>query len=135
VILKIRQLINKYNNKERVCGSLDCILMILELHEPEFFDKLDGQFDSIPSGVKAAKKHIGYTSIKDILESNPDKYYSVPPKFAKIGDIGLVKDSYCVFLHLGDKLFGVRDKEDKQIFMISDLNVIDEDNHSFYRRK
>lgn len=130
---KLKYIINKYNNKERICGEIDCNLMILELYEPEYYNKLKGNYSTIKQGIKLAKKTIGYRSIKEIMDKS-GKYTEIPYNFCVAGDVGVVMNSNCTFLHLGKELFIIKDIKNKEIFKIIDKNSITHDMYKFYRR-
>lgn len=128
---EILQIVRKYNNKERVCGSVDCNLMILEIYEPDEFNKLVDKYDNVKDGIRVAKEYTGYRSIHEYLAKS-DKYKEIPTKSARFGDIGIVKEKQCTFLHLGKSLFGVQNIEGVEVFGLG--NVIQSDDYSYYRR-
>jgi len=132
--MNLSAIVQKYNNKERICGSVDCNLMILELYEPKMYTALVDQYSTIKEGIKKAKKLVGYRSIKEILEKSGN-YEKVPNGFSSVGDIGCTLDSNCTFLHLGNCVFLVQTINDKEIFTVLDTIKIDKNKTVFYRRK
>jgi len=129
----MRNIVNKYNNKERICGEIDCNLMILELHEPEYYNKLQHKYSTIKQGIKQAKKITGYRSINELVTKS-DRYQEIPFNFCIAGDVGIFVGTNCVILHLGTELFMIKDINNKEIFSIMNIRSIDPDLYKFYRR-
>ena len=120
-----------YNGKPRVCGSLDCNLMILQIYEPYEYELLKDTYSTIKEGIRVAKQITGYRSIREYVQKS-DKYILVPSKNARFGDIGFVDDAPCTFIHLGTSLFGVENKNNKEIFRNNKITY--NTNYTFYRR-
>lgn len=124
---RLKYIVNKYNNKERICGDIDCNMMVLELYEPELYTKLHNRYKTIRGGLTLSKKELGYKSIQDFLEKS-DNYIPILNSFARLGDIGVL-DKHHTFIHLGNYVFGVQDTT----FKTSNKNIITPE-HKFYRR-
>lgn len=63
----ISKIINEYAFKELQFGQNDCNIMFAEYLDQiagtDFKSKLQGQYDSIPSGLKVCKKLTGFNSV------------------------------------------------------------------------
>ena len=137
-LIKLRSIIEKYNNKTRICGDVDCNMMVLELHEPESFKLLHKKYTSKRAGAKLAKEIFGYASIATFLKRNPE-YEKIPRQFARAGDIGVVREKQCTYLHLGNSILIIADvysetDPENSVFKILDLSYIDPSSHEFYRK-
>lgn len=128
---KIIQTVRKYNNKKRECGFVDCNMMILEIYEPQYYDLMYGTYTNIKDGIRKAKELTGYRSITEFVKQS-DNYIKVTQDAARFGDIGIIKDKSCTFIHLGKTLFGVQKINEREIFMQVDKFHTEE--YEYYRR-
>lgn len=129
---RLIEITEAYNGKSRICGDIDCNLMVLYVYEPEIFQSLHKKFDSIEKGVKLSMKLTGYKSVQDLL-INSDRYQEIPPQFASTGDIGVNINAHCCFLFVGSKIFGAQEQPDGSVIFLG-LNAKSNDNHKIFRR-
>jgi hypothetical protein len=132
--LKIKDIVEKYNNQPRSCGDIDCNMMILELYEPEAFLALHKNYKTLIGGARKAKKLFGYPSILEFVR-NSENYISIPSSFARLGDIGTIVDKHCTFLHLGSSFLSITlDQNKNEVFRIVPKTGIKLTNCKFFRR-
>ena len=122
----------KYQNKERVCGHIDCNILAFELYEPYFFEKLKGAFKTIPRGAVQFKKLTGCKSYNEYMSKNKDKYKRV--HHLRDGDIISYTDTHCIYIAFGGRVFGVTSIKNKQIFRAYSANYLKSENQQIYRR-
>ncbi len=104
--MDLMQIINKYNNEIHVRGTIDCNLLFLEVHEPELYTAMYGKYKTIVGGVRAAKKHTGFRSIKDVLDHS-GRYEIIEPNYQNSGDVVAFDDGHDIYISLGRYWFGV----------------------------
>lgn len=126
---RIHEVVNKYNGKERICGLVDCNMMILEIYEPELFKLLHGKYNTIEEGFLLSKSLTDYKSIKSMLRIKPD-YHKVNQYSASFGTIITTKKEPCTALHLGNTIFAVINNK----FGFAGLNMVNDEHNNFYRR-
>ncbi len=133
--LKIKKIIERYNNQPRTCGDVDCNMMILELYEPEAYVKIHKHYKTIMGGARKAKQLFGFASILEFIRHD-ENYEAIPPKFAMLGDIGAIKDEHCTFLHLGNSYLAITtDDGGNEVFSVVSRDSIDVTTCEFFRRK
>ena len=104
--MQLHQIIRKYNNEMHVRGTMDSNLLFLEVHEPEFYNKILGKYKTIVGGCRVAKKHTGFISIRDVLD-NSGRYEIIEPHYQTNGDIVTFDDGHDIYISLGKHWFGV----------------------------
>ncbi len=104
------QKIGEYNGQNHVRGTVDCNLLFLQIHEPEMYDKLYGKYSTIIGGVRSAKRIIGYRSVRAILDEC-GRYEQIDPLKQLPMDIVVFEGRHDVYMSLGNKFFGVNEKD------------------------
>ncbi|HAV1497978.1 TPA: hypothetical protein JG855_002068 [Vibrio parahaemolyticus] len=102
--LRFKTILATYRNKERVCGQIDCNLLVLELFEPEMFEQLVGRYTTTRGGARVANKLFGFKSIRDFLTTNKN-YEQRTFNEISFGDI--IVTGIDVMVCVGTYAFGV----------------------------
>ncbi|MBE5156670.1 hypothetical protein HJ044_04870 [Vibrio parahaemolyticus] len=102
--LRFKKILATYRNKERVCGFVDCNLLMLELFEPEMFEQLYGRYTTTRGGARVANRMFGYKSIRDFLLNNENYEQR---SFSEIGFGDIIVVGIDVLICVGTHAFGV----------------------------
>tara|TARA_Y100001973_G_scaffold94033_1_gene145586 strand:- start:68 stop:400 length:333 start_codon:yes stop_codon:yes gene_type:complete len=85
---------------------MDCNLMVLELHEPEYYKQMHEEYDGLVNGVQQSRKVAGVVSMRQFLRKNSN-YKRIIPAYQRQGDVVVFPKGFNCYLSLGDKWFGV----------------------------
>lgn len=113
--MTLNEIITKYMGQKHVRGSVDCNLMVLELHEPDTYQVMVNEYTDLVNGVQRSKSKLGVVSMRQFLKKHP-AYERISPDQQKQGDVVVFHKGFNCYLSLGDKWFGVN-QEDRFGFM------------------
>jgi hypothetical protein len=122
-LAKMTAKLQNYVGLKRVIGTACCNTMFLELFEPDKAELVVGNFSTPQAGEALSRKLFGYRSIHEFLVGD-DKYEEIPLAFMSVGDILTADDVHCLYICIGDKLFGVDKVDGIEVFASVKTSII-----------
>jgi hypothetical protein len=128
--MTLNEIITKYAGQKHVRGSVDCNLMVLELHDPDVYEVMANEYTDLANGVQRSKSKLGVVSMRQFLKKNPN-YIRISPDQQKQGDIVVFHKGFNCYLSLEDKWFGVNQEDHFGFMPVCDHN---DSNYLVFRR-